>query len=91
MRRLVLFGLALSLSGCSGFGEFLGDTVSYGINPNTPLGNSENMRRVSGLDTTTEPLVPEPGNIWPDAMTPTPTLEDLEKQGNEATPAARRT
>ncbi len=87
MRRLALLGLALALSGCSGFGEFLGDTVSFGTNPNEPLGNSENMRRVSGLDTTTEPLATEPGNIWPNVMAPTPTLEDLEKQGNAATPA----
>jgi hypothetical protein len=87
MRRLALFGLALVLSGCSGFGEFLGDTTSYGINPNAPLGNSENMRRVTGLDTTTEPLTPEPGNIWPDVVAPTPTLQDLERQGNATTPA----
>ncbi len=87
MRRLALIGLALTLSGCSGFGEFLGDTFSYGINPNTPLGNSENMRRVSGVDTTNEPLTPEPGNIWPDVMAPTPTLQDLEKQGNDITAA----
>lgn len=87
MRRFAMLGLASTLAGCSGFGDFLGTTFSYGINPNAPLGNSENMRRVAGMEETVEPLVTEPGNIWPDVMAPTPTLEDLVRQGNESTPA----
>ncbi|MBV9653486.1 MAG: hypothetical protein JOZ42_02875 [Acetobacteraceae bacterium] len=87
MRRFALFGLLLVLCDCSGFGEFIGDTHTYETNPNAPFGNSETLRRVSGVETTTEPLMPEPGNIWPDVVSPTPTLQDLEKSGNETTPA----
>jgi hypothetical protein len=82
MRRIALLGLVLTLPACSGFGDFLGDTMTYGTNPNRPLANSENARRVLGQDTTAEPLVPEPGNIWPEAVAAAPTLQDLEKGGN---------
>ena len=88
MRRIALLGLVLLLPGCAGFGDFLGDTVTYGTNPNSPLVNSENGRRVLGLDTSTEPLAPEPGNVWPEAIAATPTLQDLEKQGNAQQPTA---
>jgi hypothetical protein len=82
MSRIALLGLLLLLPGCAGFGDFLADTTTYGTNPNRPLVNSENGRRVLGLETSNEPLVPEPGNIWPEAIAATPTLQDLEKQGN---------
>ena len=87
MRRFALLGFACLLSGCTGFGDFLGDTYSYGVNPNAPLGNSENMRVVNGQQAVLEPLVPEPGNIWPDVLAPTPSLEDLQRQGTDAPPA----
>jgi hypothetical protein len=88
MRRIALLGLVLALPGCAGFGDFLGDTFTFGTQPNLPLANSENTRRVMGLESSTEPLVPESGNVWPGAVAPTPTLQDLEKQGNvETTPA----
>src|SRR5690349_2222235 len=82
MRRIALLGLVLTLPACSGFGDFLGDTMTYGTNPNRPLANSENARRVLGQDTAAEPLSPESGNIWPEAVAAAPTLQDLEKQGN---------
>ena len=88
MRRIALLGLVLLLPGCTGLGDFLGDTFTYGTDPNSPLVNSENGRRVLGMETSTEPLVPEPGNIWPEAVAATPTLEDLEKQGNAQQPTA---
>jgi hypothetical protein len=80
MRRAAVFGLLLLLPGCSTFSDFLGDTFSYNTNPNRPVGNSENMRRVMGVDTSSEPLTPEPGDIWPTTIQSTPTLQDLEKQ-----------
>lgn len=87
MRRIALLGLVFALPGCAGFGDFLGDTMTYRTQPNLPLANSENARRVMGLESSIEPLVPEPGNVWPGPVAPTPTLQDLEKQGNlETTP-----
>jgi hypothetical protein len=87
MRLVALLGLTLLLSGCAGEGEFMRDVFSLGANRNRPFGNSENMRRVTGLESSTEPLTPEQGNIWPQPVTTTPTLQDLQKQGNvEQTP-----
>jgi hypothetical protein len=81
MRQFALLGLVLLVSGCgTSFGDFLGDTFTYGANPNAPLGDSENMRRVRGIETGLEPLTAEPGNIWPGPAKPPPTLQDLEKQ-----------
>ena len=82
MRRIALLGLVLLLPGCAGFGDFLGDTMTYGTNPNMPLTNSESARRVLGAEVTPEQLVPESGNVWPEVVAAAPTLQDLEKQGN---------
>jgi hypothetical protein len=84
MRRIALLGLFLLLTGCgTRFGTFLGDTHTFNGGPNMPPGDSENLRRVSGYDSTMAPLLPEPGNIWPPPAGPMPTLMDLEKQTNQ--------
>ena len=91
MWRVALFGLVLLLPGCAGFGDFAGDTFTYGVNPNAPVGDSENMKRVRGVEARVEPLVPEPGDIWPGPVQPPPTLQDLEKGGFQPTPNAQPT
>ncbi len=86
MRRKALLGpmlgLVLLLPGCADFGDFVGDTFTYNTNPNRPLGDSENMRRVRGIDTPIGPLSTEPGNVWPTGVENAPTLQELEKEGN---------
>jgi hypothetical protein len=89
MRRFALLGLVLLLPGCTGFADFMGDTMTYGTNPNAPVGDSENMRRARGLDAEVEPLMPEPGNIWPGPVAPMPTLQDLEKSGFQPSPTGQ--
>ena len=74
----LLLPLALALGGC-------GDTwwnppFSGGFSPNTPVGDSDNMRRVMGEDTSTAALQSEPGDIWPGPLPPSPTLQDLDRQ-----------
>ncbi len=83
MRRLGWLALLLFLPGCTGMGDFVSNTLS-GSNPNGPIGDSENMRRVRGDETSTEPMLPEPGNIWPGPIAQMPTLQDLEKSGFQA-------
>lgn len=87
MRRLALLGFVLLLPGCTGFLDFVGNTMTYGTNPNAPVGDSENMRRARGLDASIEPIVPEPGNIWPTTAAPMPTLQDYEKGGFQPPPS----
>jgi hypothetical protein len=86
MRRLALIGLPLLLAGCNyvgspyeGFGGFLGDVHSIHVNPNKPLGSADNLRRVSGAEVETEPLLPESGNIWPGPLPPARSLSDLQR------------
>jgi hypothetical protein len=79
MRRIALLGLLFLLPGCSGAWDFLGDGHSFTWNPNQPIGDSENMRRVRGEPPHLPPIGPEPGNVWPGPVPPEPTLSDLEK------------
>jgi len=96
MRRL-LIGLTLLLFGCTndgnpfgnpfvGFGGFISDTNGFGRNANRPPGNSVNMQRVEGQDAPTQPLLPEPGNVWPGPPPPEPTLEDIQKEQGAGSP-----
>lgn len=85
-----LLGFVSMLPGCAyvgnpldGFGGFIRDTHSFDRGPNSPPGDGPNMRRVSGRVFEAEPLTPEPGNVWPGATPPDPTLSDLEKQQND--------
>lgn len=78
MRKAALLALPLLLSGCSGFGKFIGETATLpGANPNAPQGDSENLERARGRNPQALPILAEPGNIWPDAPPPLPTLKDV--------------
>ncbi len=86
----VLLGLVSVLPGCAyvgnpldGFGDFIRDTHGFARGPNSPAGDGPNMRRVRGREVDTEPLTPEPGNVWPGPQAPDPTLADLERQQND--------
>src|SRR5690349_25099900 len=85
MRRIAFACLCLALSGC-GYNTWWNSPFSSGSNPNAPVGDSENMRRVMGVGVEAPPLTPEPGDIWPGPLPPTPTLQDLEAQGLQPAP-----
>jgi hypothetical protein len=67
----------------SGFPGFIGDTLTTGLNPNRPIGDSTNMKRVKGIDAAVDPLLPEPGNVWPGPPKPDPTLADIQREQNQ--------
>ena len=78
LRCLIPLLLAGGLSGCTGFGEFIDHTFSNPArNPDVPMADSENVRRVRGLDPAIPTLEVEPGNVWPKFDTRDPTLEDI--------------
>jgi hypothetical protein len=89
---LIMAPTVLALAGCQAsspfdnFGDFIGDTHTTSLRANRPVGDSENMRRVSGRDVDLPPLLPEPGNVWPGPPPPEPTLEDIERQQNTGVP-----
>jgi hypothetical protein len=86
MRRTLLISSLLLLPSCTGFGEFLDHTLPFsGTNPNGPIADSENVRRVLGQEPDPAPLHPEEGNVWPAPSQPEPTLADLQnQQGDDA-------
>ncbi|MBS1102063.1 hypothetical protein JK202_03385 [Gluconobacter sp. Dm-62] len=80
MRKAALLALPLALSGCSGMGKYIRDTMVWTAldNPNGPHGDSENIHRARGEKFAETPIFPESGNIWPGAPQPLPTLKDVE-------------
>jgi len=99
MRRALpltfLLGAGLLVQGCVGMDNFIENTLTTTANPNRPLGDSINMRRVQGLSATEDPVVAEPGNVWPRGVEKLPTLQDMEGnampgQAPVSTPAPRR-
>ncbi len=85
---LVLPGCHYVSSPIAGAGGFLGDTHGFAFDPTRPPGSGENMSRVAGRDADVEPLMPEPGNVWPGPIPADPTLTDLERQQGQASPPA---
>lgn len=87
MRRLAPLALVLLLPACAtlvgnpfdGAGKAIGDTQTFQLNPNRPLGDAPNLLRVLGKPADEAPLQTEPGNVWPGPVAPTPTLQDLER------------
>ena len=76
---LPLLMLPVLLAGCTGFGTFVDHTFSLpGKNPNLPMTDSENVRRVLGQAPDPTPLQPEPGNVWPAPQQSDPTLADIQ-------------
>ncbi len=85
---LTLSTLALStlaLGGC-GYKTWSNPPFTTGTNPNNPVSDSENMRRVMGQQVELTPLTPEAGDIWPGPLRPSPTLQDLEQSGLTSQP-----
>jgi hypothetical protein len=80
MRHIILLSFLLALSGC-GYKTWWNPSFSGGYNPNLPVGDSENMRRVQGEAPEVPQLTTEPGDIWPGPLQPPPTLKDLVGQG----------
>ncbi len=85
MRHFAFTCLCLALTGC-GYSTWSDLPFTTGSNPHMPAGDSENMRRVIGVQADAPPLAPQAGNIWPGPLPPAPTLQDLEQQG---TPSGR--
>jgi hypothetical protein len=81
MRHFATLGLALMLGGC-GYNTWWNPPFTGGYQPNAPTGDAENLLRARGEPVELPPLTPQPGDVWPGPVPPTPTLKELEQQGN---------
>ena len=77
MKRIASLTLVLMLSAC-GYKTWWNPPFVEGFNPNLPATDSENMRRVQGLEPSEPVLTTEAGDIWPGPLKPPPTLQDME-------------
>jgi hypothetical protein len=85
MRRFATLGLVLMLAGC-GYQTWWNPPFTTGYLPYAPTGDAENMRRAKGDTVDVPPLTPQPGDVWPGPVPPTPTLQELEQQGMGTAP-----
>ncbi|HVC60016.1 MAG TPA: hypothetical protein VND19_06595 [Acetobacteraceae bacterium] len=81
MRRFATLGLVLMLAGC-GYRTWWSPPFFTGSQPYAPAGDAENLLRAKGDTVTVPPLTPQPGDVWPGPVPPTPTLQELEQQGD---------
>ena len=81
MRRFATLSLVLMLAGC-GYQTWWNPPFTTGSQPYAPTGASENLMRSRGDYVDLQPLTPQPGDVWPGPVPPTPTLQELEQQGN---------
>ncbi len=82
MRFLCLLGGLLVLSGCVSERHYVADTLWPFGNPNAPVVTSETGERALGHKPDVAPIQPQPGDVWPGAVAPMPTLSDIEKDAN---------
>lgn len=76
----LLPGMAtLLLSGCAGMGNYASSVLDPFGTPNTPPGNSINMQRALGNQVAVQPILPQPGDVWPGKLQPVPTLSEIQK------------
>jgi hypothetical protein len=85
MRRFATLCLALLLAGC-GYNTWWNPPFTTGYLPYVPTGDAENLQRARGQDVNVPPLTPQPGDVWPGPVPPTPTLQELEQEGNQTGP-----
>lgn len=81
MRRFATLGLLLMLAGCE-YQTWSSAPFTTGNQPYAPPGDAENLLRAKGVAVEATPLTPQPGDVWPGPVPPTPTLQELEQQGN---------
>jgi len=81
MRRFATLSLTLMLAGC-GYKTWSSPPFTTGNLPYAPTGDSENLMRAKGVDVDVPALTPQAGDVWPGPLPPTPTLQDLEQQGD---------
>jgi hypothetical protein len=78
----VVAWVMLALTGCAGPDRLTGP----GSGPHAPVGDSDTMRAVTGQNPTSEPLTPEPGDIWADLQFLKPGAAPPERPPESSSP-----
>ncbi len=82
MRKTLVLGLALLLTGCVSERNFAADFLWPFGNPNAPAATSETAQRALGHAPQVAVITPQAGDVWPGPVQPMPTLSQVEKNSN---------
>ena len=82
MRKTLVLGMALLLSGCATERTyFIQSFMPFG-NPNAPAATSETAQRALGRSPQVAVIVAQPGDVWPGPVQPMPTLRQVQQNSN---------
>jgi hypothetical protein len=70
------------LSGCAGVGNYLHSSIDPFGDPNAPPSETLNMQRARGQQVAVQPVLSQPGDIWPGKVKPIPTLAQIQQNMN---------
>ncbi len=82
MRKTLVLGTALLLSGCASEQHAGRDLFWPFGNPNAPAATSETAQRALGQSPQIAVIQPQPGDVWPGPVQPMPTLSEVQKNAN---------
>ena len=82
MRKTLVLGMALLLSGCASARQFAAESLWPFGNPNAPPATSESAQRALGHAPQVAVIQPQAGDVWPGPVQPMPTLSQVEKNSN---------
>lgn len=82
MRKTLVLGLALLLTGCTSERQFFRESLWPFGNPNAPVATSETAQRALGQSPPVTVLQPQPGDVWPGPVQPMPTLSQVQANSN---------
>jgi hypothetical protein len=73
----------------SGMGSLFADTHTPFRNPNRPVSDAQNVKRLTGQAVVADALLPDTGNVWPGPFKPAPSLSDVAKTMDAASAPAK--
>ena len=82
MRKTLVLGMALLVSGCTSERQFAYESLWPFGNPNAPAATSETAQRAMGESPPVTVIQPQPGDVWPGPVQPMPTLSQVEKNAS---------
>lgn len=82
MRKTLVLGTALLLTGCASARTFAEQSLWPFGNPNAPAAASETAQRALGKSPQVAVIQPQGGDVWPGPVQPMPTLSEVQKNSN---------
>lgn len=82
MRKTLVLGVVLLLSGCSSEQQYFKQSIWPFGDPNAPAATGETAERALGHSPPVTVLKPQAGDVWPGPVQPMPTLRQVQQNAN---------